>query len=124
MRLGLIIQNYRNKNSLSMESFAKRCGLSKAYIGMLEQGIHPKTKKPIRPSVDTIKKVSTGMGMDFETLFKTLDEDISLNNDLALSEPSSDVDLFIEDMKEIIERATPEQRNLILAISKDVVKHQ
>ncbi len=87
MRIGLIVQNYRQKNHLSMESFAKRCNLSKAYIGLLEQGIHPKTKKPISPSVDTVRKIAEGMNMDFEDFFKLLDEDITLND-----EPSMELD--------------------------------
>lgn len=78
MRLGLIINEYRAKNGMSMDEFAKKSGLSKAYIGFLEKGVHPKTMNPIKPSVDAIKKCATAMGMDFSTLFNMLDEEITL----------------------------------------------
>lgn len=92
MRIGLIIQNYRMKHSMSMDAFAKKCGLSKGYIGMLEQGVHPKTKKPLHPSVDTIKRVAAGMGTDFDTLFKSLDEDFTLN-DTTIAEKTDTEDV-------------------------------
>lgn len=120
MRIGLIIQNYRIKNKISMDIFAKKCDLSKAYIGMLEQGVHPKTKKPINPSVDTIKKVASGMGMDFEDLFKMLDEDITLDNEIKI--PVDDP--TITELKSLVESATPKQRESLLVIAKALLQQE
>lgn len=80
MRLGLIIQEYRREHSLSMDEFSKKCELSKAYIGLLEKGIHPKTGKTIIPSITTIKKAAKGMNINFDELFSKLDEDIALES--------------------------------------------
>lgn len=80
MRLGLIIQNYRNKTDISMEEFAHKSGISKSYIGFLEKGVHPKTKKVICPSVDIINKAAIAMGMEFDTLFNMIDEKITIKN--------------------------------------------
>lgn len=80
MRIGLIIKLYRESHSLSMEEFAKKANISKAYVGLLEKGIHPKTGNAIKPSIDIITKVANGMGTDFDTLFRQLDEDVSVNN--------------------------------------------
>ena len=80
MRLGLIIQNYRAENGLSMDEFARRSGISKSYIGFLEKGIHPKTGKIIRPSIEIIRKTADAMLMDFDTLFNMLDEDVTVNS--------------------------------------------
>lgn len=89
MRLGLIIKEYRDKNKISMEDFAKRSGISKAYVGLLEKGKHPKTGKPIMPSIDIIRKASVGLMMDFDTLFNMLDEEITLNDSIEFTIPSS-----------------------------------
>ena len=47
MNLGTLVKEYRTNNSLTMEEFAKKCGLSKGYISMLEKNQNPKSGKPI-----------------------------------------------------------------------------
>lgn len=81
MHLGTIISEYRAKNRLSMDDFANRSGLSKSYISMLEKNINPSTGKEIAPTIDAIKKVANAMNMDFNDLFKLLEDDtISLDD--------------------------------------------
>ena len=116
MRLGTIINEYRTKNGISMEEFAKRSGLSKAYVGFLEKGIHPKTLHPIRPSIDVINKCAVAMGMDFSALFNKLDEVVTLN-------PSSDetdepLSFEEEECLRLFQNATPEMRQAALAVLK------
>ena len=84
MKLGEHIYNYRKKNKLSMDDFAKKSGISKAYISLLERGVHPRNNKPIIPSVDTIKKAASAMNMSFDDLFASIDQDISVED---LTEP-------------------------------------
>ena len=88
--LGNIIKEYRELHSMSMDEFSKRSGISKAYISLLERNKHPKTGKPITPSVDTIKLASDGMNMDFNDLFNMIDGDVSLSStsDRDYSSPS------------------------------------
>ena len=43
MHLGEIIKEYRDKNKLSMDKFAKMANVSKAYISVLERNQRPKT---------------------------------------------------------------------------------
>lgn len=78
MTLGEIIRNYRNEHDMSMDVFAEKSGLSKAYISLLEKNQHPKTGKPIAPSVESIKRAADGMGMDFNELFGMIDGDVTL----------------------------------------------
>ena len=111
MRIGLIIQNYRKRNKMSMDAFAKKCGLSKAYVGLLEQGTHPKTKKPIHPSVDTINRVAIGLGIDFDSLFRSLDEDVTLSNDII-------TDADEQEMLKLFQTASEEMRKAALAVLK------
>lgn len=78
MTLGELIKEYRAINHLSMDAFAKKSGISKAYISLLEKNKHPKTGKPIAPSIQSIKQAAEGMGMDFNVLFSKIDGDITL----------------------------------------------
>ena len=73
MTLGDLIKYYRRKHKLSMDAFAKKSGLSKAYVSLLEKNKHPKTGKEITPSVDVIKKVADAIEMDFDDVFNTID---------------------------------------------------
>lgn len=80
MTLGDIIKEYRTAHQMSMDTFAKHAGLSKAYISMLEKNLNPVNNKPIIPSLETIKAVSSTIGMDFNDVIAMLDgsQNISL----------------------------------------------
>ena len=63
MTLGDIIKKYRKENNISMSEFASYCSLSKGYISMLENNINPRNNKPISPTLPSISKVASGMGI-------------------------------------------------------------
>lgn len=86
MHLGEIIKKYRTEHKMSMEEFAKKASLSKAYISMLEKNEDPRTKKEITPSIPTIQKVSSALGITFDDLFNQMDNDskVLLNFDDTL----------------------------------------
>ena len=67
MILGELIKTYRTEHHMSMDDFAKKCGLSKAYISILERNINPVNGKSPIPSLETIKSVSQAVGGEFET---------------------------------------------------------
>ena len=86
MKLGRILKDFRNLHKISMEEMAKRCGVSKAYIGFIESGINPSTGKSLAPSIDTLKKLANGMGMSIDDLIPLMgDDEISLSNEPDLS---------------------------------------
>jgi transcriptional regulator with XRE-family HTH domain len=62
------IKYNREKMGLSLREFAERCGLSHSYIDALEKGANPKTKKPMRPNVETLEKLANGLGISREAL--------------------------------------------------------
>ena len=78
MFLGEIVKKYRLEHKISMDEFARLSGLSKGYISMLEKNENPRTKKPISPSIDTIKQVSEVTGIDFNEIIDMLDDDLEL----------------------------------------------
>ena len=53
-----------------MEKFAKLCGRSKGYISMLENGINPKSGKPIIPSIETVAQIASAMQISVEELLR------------------------------------------------------
>ena len=81
MNLGIYIKEYRENNDMTMEAFAKRSGMSKGYVSMLERNRNPKTDEPIVPSLEMIKKVATTIGMDLDDLIDQLDSDQSISLD-------------------------------------------
>lgn len=86
MTLGDIIKQYREKQKISMDAFAEKSGISKAYISLLEKNKHPKTGKPIAPSIKYIKQVADAIGVDFNDLFSIIDGDVTLNEKSDLVE--------------------------------------
>lgn len=112
MKLQEIIKEHRSTYKLSMDELAKRSGLSKAYIGMLESGVNPQTKKPISPSVEVLSKLANAMNISLNDLISNLDNMIvelpSVNNlitnlvSIPIYSPiSCGTGLFVDD--EIIE---------------------
>ena len=81
MTLGEIIKAYRMEHQLSMDAFAEKSGMSKAYISLLEKNKHPKTGKAIAPSVQMIKQAADGMSMDFNDLFQMIDSEVTISGE-------------------------------------------
>ncbi len=53
---------------------------------MLEKNKHPKTGKSIAPSIQSIKQAADGMNMDFNVLFNMLDGDVTIQEELPLTQ--------------------------------------
>lgn len=87
MTLGDFIKVFRKNYDCSMEDFARRSGISKAYVSILERNFNPSTKKAVIPSLDTIKRVALATGVDFNDLLSALDSDqeVSLRSENAES---------------------------------------
>ena len=73
MKIGELIKQYRDEHAMSMDSFAHKTGLSKSYVSMLERNKDPRGNE-ITPSIETIYKVSKGVNMPFDDVFKLLDQ--------------------------------------------------
>ena len=74
MTLQELIEQYLYDHRISMREFARRCGFSNAYVSTLVAGVHPKTKKPLHPTMDTLRKVAAGMGMPLVDLLRKIGE--------------------------------------------------
>lgn len=116
MTLGDIVKNYRTEHGLSLREFSRISGVSNGYISMLEKNEHPKTKKPIVPSIEKMRCIANAMGMSFDSLLDIIDSDqpisIKKENASAPSLTSSESDLLSkyrrlnsEGRKKLVERA-------------------
>lgn len=83
MTLGGYIKDFRTTHNLSMDDFAQRSGLSKAYVSILERNYNPSTKRAAIPSLNTIKRVANSTGLEFNDLLMMLDDnqEVSLSRD-------------------------------------------
>lgn len=94
MKLGELIQEYRNKNNLSQRQFALACGVSNGFISMIEKNINPNTQESITPSIKKLKQIADAMHLTLMELCSLVDdipielinENLSQNNELSKSE--------------------------------------
>lgn len=91
MTLGEIIKEYRTAHHYSMEDMANLCGISKAYVSLLEKNYNPTTKGPIIPSLQVIKKVASAVGVSFDELIQALNEETVISLDSLPEELSSNI---------------------------------
>ena len=113
MHLGEIIKEYRDKNNLSMDKFAKMANVSKAYISVLERNKRPKTGKPVIPSIPVIKNVAEAMNMSFDDLFNLLEDNqlISLTDDTLISKITDIATQLVSQRQERVYNYAEEQLN-------------
>ena len=82
MTVSEIIKAYRERNDVSLSELARRSGISKPYIAMLERDVNPTTGKSITPSLETLYKLARGMGITIDDLMGMIDADtpVSITN--------------------------------------------
>lgn len=96
MTLGDIIKKYRKENNISMSEFASNCSLSKGYISMLENNVNPRNNKPISPTLPSIAKVASGMGLELDTLLKMMDNEQTINLASENTSTNQNSDFFFQ----------------------------
>jgi len=66
MILGELLRNFRGE--MSLREASKKLGVSHTYLQRLENGVDPRTGKPITPSIITLKAIARGYNEPIETL--------------------------------------------------------
>ena len=136
MKIGEYLKDYRKRMGISQRKFSEQCGLSNAYISMLEKDENPRTGKPIELNLKKYKAIASATGITVHELFEILGPDapvtienptISFNN---LSQPlhPSVIEMInkrfanIEDeqLLELWGRATPAAKKAALAVLKSM----
>ena len=85
MTLGEYIKQYRDSANLSQREFARICGLSNAYISIIERGSNPRSEEAFKPSFELCKKIADGMGIALEVLLNAIDENNEFRNAFVFS---------------------------------------
>ncbi|WP_077623801.1 helix-turn-helix domain-containing protein [Sediminibacillus massiliensis] len=83
-----LLKELRGKESLREAS--KRAGISHNYLSQLEKGIDPRTKKPIKPSPDTLKRLADAYNYSYNKL-------LSLAGYTEEAEQEKELETFIKD---------------------------
>lgn len=95
-----IIVQYRTDHDLSQRQFSAYCGISNGYIAMIERGMNPKTGKPVVPTIPSLIKIASGMGMALSDLLHavgfTMEDSV---DSFATSGGSSGVGTRIHDLR-------------------------
>ncbi|MFS0837229.1 helix-turn-helix domain-containing protein [Paenibacillus sp. 1P03SA] len=58
----------RKNRGLTLREVSKKSGLSHSYISSLEKGVHPRTKAPINPSPDSLKRLAAAYNFPYKEL--------------------------------------------------------
>lgn len=133
MKLGELLKSYRTEHKLSMDAFCELSDLTKGYISMLEKNEHPKSKKPIIPSYETIEKIAKGMQISVEALIDKLDDDqeIQINStpphlkSIAITHPLPDApDLLTQQITDKVVKLTTPNKKIVLRTSEELLESQ
>ena len=126
MTLGDIIKNYRDRNNITIGEFASACSLSKGYISMLENNINPRNNNPISPTLPSMAKVASGMGIELDTLLKMLDgkQSIQLIEDNADSIQAVSSSSQCKEIIEVCEQLSAHNQRKVLTYSKNLLSTQ
>lgn len=121
MTIGDVIKEFRKLNNLSLEEFGKLAGVSKSYVSMLENNKDPRGN-PVNPSLETIDKIASAIGVDVDALVGQIDQDVVVNRKRT---PLSDFDSSDEKdatkwkfIRYCFEHASQEEKNKVLTILK------
>ena len=118
MKLGEILKSYREEHKMSMDAFCELSDLTKGYISMLEKNEHPKTKKPIIPSYETIEKIAKGMQISVDDLIDMLDD----NQEIQINATPST--LLKTDIQQIYDQLQPPRQEKVLVYADNQLKEQ
>ncbi len=74
MKIGEIIKQYRNEHGYSLREFSKLSGVSNSYLSMLESGKHPRSGRPIVPTLTKLNQIADAMGLRIDDLISAMDD--------------------------------------------------
>jgi transcriptional regulator with XRE-family HTH domain len=70
--LGRYLEKLRTDLKLTLRDAAEKSGLSHTYIRDIELGVNRKTKAPVNPSPETLRRLSKAYGNPSDELYETL----------------------------------------------------
>lgn len=74
MTIGEILKQYREEHGYSLRDFSKISGVSNSYLSMLESGRHPRSGRPIVPTLTKLNQIAEAMGITIDNLIGIMDD--------------------------------------------------
>lgn len=102
IQVGERIRKTRKQEGLSIENFALRCDIHPSYVGHIERGMQ-------NPTLSTLERISQGLGISMDDLFKDIDTPINVEN------------AAIRHLSQVISELSPEQTQQLLQIVDSVM---
>ena len=102
IQVGERIRKTRKQEGLSIENFALRCDIHPSYVGHIERGMQ-------NPTLSTLERISQGLRISMEDLFKDIDTPINVEN------------AAIRHLSQVISELSPEQAQQLLQIVDSVM---
>ena len=114
------------RGDMSLREFAKLCGnISHTQIDSIERGIDPRTSKPVRPTVETLSKISKGTGVSVAYLAALANGDEfddsekpKKRNFQNTKKPSNDLSDLSKELIETFRQLDEKQKQQTLQFSK------
>ena len=130
MTLGERLNEYRTEHNLSMQDFAKRAGISKGYVSMIETGVNSRGEK-VNPSMVTLRKISSCMGISLTELMQQIDSDTIIvldSDDISLEKDKhpADSEVLLSQLPEAIQQLVricvdrPELTSALLSVARQI----
>ena len=86
MQLCDIIKKYREDHGLSLRAFSDLSGVSNSYLSMLESGKHPRSGRPIVPTLTKLNQLADAMGLRVDDLIQQMDDmPVKIDGNFSLS---------------------------------------
>lgn len=89
MTLSQFLKEYREEHHISMRRFAEMAGISHSLVSILERDLNGREdKQKMSPSIDTLNRIASVMGITFEELVRSCDDiDIELEEEAVVDIP-------------------------------------
>lgn len=112
MKLSEIIRLYREQHGMSRREFGRKCGVSNAYISILESGVNPHSGEPLSPTVETYQKIAYAMGISLNELLDMLGDDELITVNFA----ADDIEPERKTLLDVIENLPADQLSTYRAL--------
>lgn len=124
MKLSEVVKNYRIDHGMSQRQFSAACNMSAGYISMLEEGVNPRTKEPLVPSIVTMRKLASAMGMRLDDLMSMVDGDMVISLGEEENAPTSKNDSERKEFIMLFASLNSENRRRILDLMQVLASSQ
>lgn len=124
MTLASFIKQYRAKHDISQRQFAAMCGVSHAYISLVENERDYKTGRKMKVSIGKLMLIAKGMGISLHELFSSIDDmDVAINENVYKTAPTPMTEAEAA-LLELFKRVPADKQNLVLGMIRAAIESQ